>query len=366
MNYLFTIAGKGSRFVSKGIKVPKPLVKVFGNELLIWSMSSFEYKKNDYLYIVSLKEHKVKEKLERKLENLYKDIKIFWLELDNVLNGQLLTSIKAINYFNIQGPIIIHNCDTFHDFKSTNFSSLLDQDIFGMIPCFKGLGDHWSFAKESADDRTIAKEVTEKIRISDNCSVGTYYFSSAKKLISLSELYFDNEINKKNEFYIAPIYQYAIEKEMKVKISIAKSVKIFGTITELLNSFSISYEELLGENSLDGHHVKTLVVDIDDTLCFKNEKENYSEAIPIEKVCNALRRANSNGVYIILFTSRNMRTFRGSMGLINKYTAPLIIQWLGLNNIPYDEIYFGKPWGNNVSYVDDKNLSIDDLLKNYS
>ena len=34
MNYLITAAGKGSRFLKDGIKPPKPLIKVFGNELL--------------------------------------------------------------------------------------------------------------------------------------------------------------------------------------------------------------------------------------------------------------------------------------------------------------------------------------------
>ena len=51
------------------------------------------------------------------------------------------------------------------------------------------------------------------------------------------------------------------------------------------------------------------------------------------------------------------------MGLINKFTAPTLISWLSTNKIPYDEIYFGKPWGNGVSYIDDKTLLIDDFIE---
>ena len=51
------------------------------------------------------------------------------------------------------------------------------------------------------------------------------------------------------------------------------------------------------------------------------------------------------------------------MGLINKYTAKVLSDWLSKNKIPYDEIYFGKPWGNGeLSYVDDKLLSIKEFL----
>ena len=151
---------------------------------------------------------------------------------------------------------------------------------------------------------------------------------------------------------------------MIVKISNAKSVKTFGTPQELLNSFNINFNELLGENGWDANQTKTLVVDIDNTICKKSETSDYSQALPISRVCEALRLANSQGVYIILFTSRNMRTFKGSMGLINKITAPILIKWLADNNIPYDERYFGKPWGNAVSYIDDKALSIEKFIKN--
>ena len=47
------------------------------------------------------------------------------------------------------------------------------------------------------------------------------------------------------------------------------------------------------------HQRKTLVVDIDNTLCEKDKTQKYSEAIPITKVCNALRKADKLGAYII-------------------------------------------------------------------
>ena len=60
MNYLITAAGLGSRFLKENIKPPKPLIKVKGIELLLWSLKSFEFKLKDSLYIVTLKRDKVK------------------------------------------------------------------------------------------------------------------------------------------------------------------------------------------------------------------------------------------------------------------------------------------------------------------
>ena len=55
--------------------------------------------------------------------------------------------MKAIYYFKISGQLIIHNCDTFHRLNTKEVLTLLDDDIFGIIPCFDGEGDHWSFVR---------------------------------------------------------------------------------------------------------------------------------------------------------------------------------------------------------------------------
>ena len=365
MNYIITAAGSGSRFIKKGIKPPKPLIKARGDELIFWSLRSFYFNENDNLYIVSIKNHRLKEHLKDKIEINYPKINVFWLEIDAVLNGQLLTARKAIEEFNIKGKIIIHNCDT--SYKCPELISMLkeeDSNTFGIIPCFNSDGENWSFVKTDPSNKQIALEVKEKKRISNNCSVGTYVFSCSTQFYTLSEEYIKT-IKSNEEVYIAPFYDYALKKGEVVKIVTAKEIKLFGTLDELMNTFKLSKFQLLEENSINGHHRNTLVVDIDGTLCGAPTKEGYLYCAPIPSVCDALRRANEKGCYIILFTSRNMRTFNGVIGLINKYTAPIIFEWLKKHNIPYDEIYFGKPWGYSVAYLDDKSLNIEDFIKTY-
>ena len=363
MNYLITAAGKGSRFLKAGIKPPKPLIKVFGIELLLWSLRSLDFKSNDNLFLVTFSEHKVKNRLEKKINLLYPNVNISWLDLETIPNGQLLTALQAIEILGIKGELIIHNCDTAYQTNFDLIKKLLNKkDTFGIIPCFTSEGDHWSFAKTSPNDPQIALEVREKKRISNNCSVGTYVLSSASEFHKLGKEYQSKNLNSISEFFIAPVFQLAIEKLKIVNVVKTKNIKLFGTPKELQLSFGINYSELLGENNWRANQIKTLVVDIDKTLC--ETDKDYSDSKPIIKVCNALKKAHYKGHYIILFTSRNMRSFQGSIGLINKFTAPILLDWLKRNEIPYDEIYYGKPWGNSVSYLDDKMISIDEFVEN--
>lgn len=57
-----------------------------------------------------------------------------------------------------------------------------------------------------------------------------------------------------------------------------------------------------------------------------------------------------------------MRSFGNSVGKINAFTLPVIIDWLARHDIPYDEIHVGKPWcGEDGFYVDDRAIRPDEF-----
>ncbi len=117
----------------------------------------------------------------------------------------------------------------------------------------------------------------------------------------------------------------------------------------------------------------SFVIDIDGTLCpIKKKDERYEDLVPYSEIVEKIRLYKESGARIILFTSRNMNSFQGNIGLINKKTAPILLEWLDKWNIPYDELIFGKPWpGHKGFYVDDRtvrpneflNLSVEELEK---
>lgn|SRR5690606_297392 len=117
--------------------------------------------------------------------------------------------------------------------------------------------------------------------------------------------------------------------------------------------------------------MKRLIIDLDDTIC-QTENGDYLNSKPVFEVIEKIKEYKKNGFEIAINTSRNMRTYQGNTGKINANTLPIIIEWLDKNNVPYDEIYIGKPWcGFDGFYVDDKsirphefvNLSYDEIKK---
>lgn len=95
-------------------------------------------------------------------------------------------------------------------------------------------------------------------------------------------------------------------------------------------------------------------MDLDDTISFTTLGD-YQNALPNTPVTNKLREYKEKGFEIVINTSRNVRTYEGNVGKINANTLPIIIAWLDQHEIPYDEIYTGKPWcGFEGFYVDDK------------
>ena len=101
--------------------------------------------------------------------------------------------------------------------------------------------------------------------------------------------------------------------------------------------------------------MKRLVIDLDDTLTTNNKDLSYCDKDPNYRLIEKLREYKMQGFEIIIQTARNMKTYQGVIGKINVHTLPVIIEWLNKHNIPYDEIYVGKPWcGTEGFYVDDR------------
>lgn len=108
--------------------------------------------------------------------------------------------------------------------------------------------------------------------------------------------------------------------------------------------------------------MKRIIFDLDDTLT-RTTNGDYANAEPITPVIEKLRDYHTQGFCIVIHTSRNMRTYNGNVGEINKNTLPIILEWLKRHDVPFDEIYVGKPWcGFDGFYVDDKALRPDEFL----
>lgn len=230
MTVIITMAGLGTRFRKAGYQLPKYMIEAKGKTLFEWSMDSLldynSYVKT-YIFVVREEDHAASFIEEKFVSYDIQNIRI--VELDHVTGGQAESCMLAIPYCSQEDAVIVYNIDTYVE---ANILKYADISGDGYAPCFQAFGDHWSFVK--LDESGNAVEVREKKRISDNCTLGAYYFSSAALFQQLYEEFYKDYMEN-NEKYIAPLYNLMIEKGMSVRISIVddKKVHVLGTPEEL-------------------------------------------------------------------------------------------------------------------------------------
>lgn len=235
MTIIITMAGLGSRFRKMGYACPKYMIEAKGKTLFEWSMDSLlGYNKDVSKYIFVVREEDHSEEFIREKCKQYDIYDINIVQLKEMTDGQATTCMLAIPYCDPDSAIMVYNIDTYVEPYELKYEDLSGD---GHIPCFHAIGDHWSFVKLDKSGKVM--EVREKKRISNNCTIGAYYFSSARLYQELyNEYYADDSHNEKNEKYIAPLYNYMIEKGLTVSMSTVneKKVHVLGTPEEL-NAF---------------------------------------------------------------------------------------------------------------------------------
>lgn len=232
MQIVITMAGLGMRFRKAGYNVPKYMIEAKGRTLFEWSMESLKgYGNDNTYYFIVRKEDGASEFINKKCDEL--GIKKHYLiELDAPTDGQATTALLCGQYWEREDELLIYNIDTYVEAGCMNSKELSGD---GFIPCFYGEGDHWSFVKLNENGDAVL--VKEKERISDNCTLGAYYFKSCALYEELYREYYTScpENARNGERYVAPLYNYLIGKGGKVRISnVAKDkVHVLGTPEEL-------------------------------------------------------------------------------------------------------------------------------------
>ena len=227
MNVVITMAGIGARFRAAGWTIPKYQIEVRGKTLFEWSMSSLNaFRQWQFIFLVR-REDQAEKFITSTCAGMGIEPKL--IELDRLTKGQAETALLASNAWREDEPLLVYNIDTYVEPGQLR-PELITGD--GFIPCFNADGTHWSFVRLDSEDRVI--EVQEKIRISDHCSIGAYYFRSAKLYSDLyNEFYVQSNVEK--EYYIAPMYNRLIERggEVRIQSIDSKYVHVLGTPEEV-------------------------------------------------------------------------------------------------------------------------------------
>ena len=205
MNVLIPMAGAGSRFAKAGYSFPKPLIDVHGKTMIQWVVDNINIDAN-YIFVVQ-KEHREKYNLDNMLNLIVPDCKI--VEIDGVTEGAACTTLLAEKYIDNDEPLFIANSDQWVGWSSLDFVYKMNElDADGGIVTFKSSHPKWSYAK--TDDNGLVTEVAEKNPISDNATVGFYYWKRGTDYVNCAKdmIALDKRVN--NEFYVCPVFNQAI------------------------------------------------------------------------------------------------------------------------------------------------------------
>ncbi len=234
MQIVITMAGLGTRFKKAGYPMPKYEITAHGRSLFAWSMESLRdfFSRDCDCYFIVRKEDDASSFIKSEISAFTGSGKgIHVIELDHMTDGQATTAMLASKYWKKDDELLIYNIDTYVKAGSMRYDDISGD---GFIPCFNAPGDHWSFVLLGKNGD--ATEVREKERISDNCTLGAYYFRSCELYENLYNTYYKEDANmEKGEKYVAPLYNHMIRQNMKVRISLidSKDVHVLGTPEEL-------------------------------------------------------------------------------------------------------------------------------------
>ncbi len=99
--------------------------------------------------------------------------------------------------------------------------------------------------------------------------------------------------------------------------------------------------------------------DLDGVISkLKSPGETYRTVEPVPGAIGKIKALKEAGHYIIIQTARHMKTCDGNVGKVQARIAKDTLEWLERHEIPFDEIYFGKPWAQ--VYVDDNGFRFSD------
>tara|TARA_B100000902_G_scaffold241637_1_gene228860 strand:+ start:8541 stop:9920 length:1380 start_codon:yes stop_codon:yes gene_type:complete len=239
LNILIPMAGLGSRFTEKGYVFPKPLIEIKGKPMIQVVVENLNIDAN-YIFIVQ-KEHVKKYNIDKMLKLIRPEAKI--VTLDKVTEGAASTTLMAKEFINNEDPLLIANSDQFilwnprevmYKFTSTQAD--------GGILTFNATHPKWSYAK--IDNSGNVTEVAEKNPISNNATVGVYYWKKGMDYVSCAEEMIRKDLRVNGEFYVCPVYNQAIESNKRIVINEVDKMWGIGT-PEDLDSFLSEYDGLI-------------------------------------------------------------------------------------------------------------------------
>ena len=351
------LGGIGQRFKDNGYTKPKALINVFGKPILYYLLDNLNTKENlVYIsYNIEYKHFRFEDMLKKSYPNIH--FKFFCLK-KNTRGAAETIKISLTHLNNDDCPILCLDGDNFYDIDIINLWN----------------GNNRIFTVEDSNETPIysyikkkdgyVTEIIEKEKISNSACTGAYGFSSYKQLLKYSTLLVENNKLQKGEFYTSGVINLMMKNSILFdSFNLKKSNwKCLGTPIQV-RTFCNNYPMFSCKDLTIKIKNKRICFDLDNTLVtYPKINGDYRTVEPIQKNINLLKYIKKLGNTIIIYTARRMKTHNGNIGNVFADIGLITFETLKKYDIPFDEIYFGKPYAN--FYIDDLAINCyDDIEK---
>lgn len=228
MNVLIPMAGAGSRFAAAGYTFPKPLIEVNGKPMIQVVVENLNVEAN-YTFIVQ-QEHYEKYNLKYLLNLIAPNCKI--VQVNGLTEGAACTTLLAKEIINNEEPLLIANSDQFLEWNSNECLYAFNADgIDAGIVTFKNTHPKWSYAR--VGENGFVEEVAEKKPISNDATVGVYFWKHGADYVRYAEQMIAKDIRVNNEFYVCPVFNEAIQDGKKIRVKNVDKMWGIGTPEDL-------------------------------------------------------------------------------------------------------------------------------------
>ena len=189
-------------------------------------------------------------------------------------------------------------------------------------------------------------DIREKVAISRHANTGAYAFASAELLHRYCAEVLDNAVGAAGEYYTSSVLLRMVQRGEPVRGLFVDDFACVGTPRQLRD-----FMQRLGREPRLIRKQR-FCFDLDNTLVtYPTVPGDYATVQPIARNIQLVRQLKELGHTIIIYTARRMKTHGGNMGRLIKDVALVTLAKLDEFDVPYDEIYFGKPYAD--VYVDD-------------
>lgn len=340
MLVVFPLCGFDETFIEQGYHVPKPLISIHGKYMIYHMIDSLTLSEEDNVLCICPYNFKMFDLNHPKIHFIY---------LLEPTKGALHTCIKGLQLYPgfKKEELVLMDGDMLYTIDiMSRVKDILSTKIDCAITSFVDKSTRTDFSFITLDNNKVTS-IAEKDRISDCAVSGCYIFQETDQFLkNAQQVFSDSSYMLHEKYYMSSVIKYMIEHHYNCgHISLETSHMLS---CHSPNNFCHSLKSIP-----NGNRKMRFCFDLDGTLVTAPLKTgDYRTVQPILRNINYVRYLKSLGHTIIIHTARRMKTHSGNVGAVIRDIGNLTLDMLEQMDIPYDEIYFGKPYAD--FYIDDK------------